>query len=1073
MRARHRRQRLGRLVALAWGLVAAGGPPVLAQSDLESPFLYAYDFSFLKRAQPQHVIFSERDHFEYYYSQFSGPAPIDDGRGSLSYLYCTGVRQCTEVWIPSFVCDVRMALERAKRYFDGYRGTTVNLKGRRIPVYFSYGPDDRTVSDGDTTTNLYGSTLYIQLRSAYERPSLGLATAIHEYFHVVQNENGWGRSATLREGTAQWATDEPIPLAVRSTGWDGAPPTTADMLNEYAAADRAIPRPHRLFQLEEGADTNAYLSAYFWKYYAEQIADSIGPGEFGAIIEVGLRAAQEELVQAVGRPFHPQDPMAGFQEIFGRYVTTMAAPRYRPDSEARAWMGLRDTAVGSGANRVPQENAPVRTPLMAVEFMNRPERPHVPSPDGTYPYQRDQTLPKPAWTDGERAARFRDQQRLWSWANPVQFGEYYYVSLLRPEAVDKPTRLWISIQSGEGGAEATWVGGVVKRRPDGSHAGLPQRIRVTTVEDALVVLDDFGARGGPEDYAEVLVGLANVSPGGAAGKAGVGFIVTPVFQDQVCDVLVDARTVCLWRSSSGNRATFTDGDEIEVRVDLSDRVHVSQSDTPEADQTTLRLEAVEPADRPERGPLALKTLAEGAAAAVRLLDATAFTYTIRFGLAEQERMPAGAYRVRLAAESLLRLGTHDGLADLAKDDSFRFTYRPPPPYVRRVVVRQGGELMYQAAWVDGTPGRAREGGVQQHLRADRQAPEIEIELTFSRMIGLAPSVRLGDAAVPMEARPGHTTWVGRVSPSALGLPEEGTGMVMLTLEIQASDEWNMELDTDPSTKPVPVDGELPEDPRQGWSGYEPSAVGLGWTETNHALPFQLRKAEAAAAPASAVAGECSRHGQLLEACDGDVIVTYLCDVPPEIQARTERGEMETSITSDNLLVEHVRVVTPTGEEYIQKPLPLQWREWNRSPCAATYEHCYAGPEETVRPFEASICEGDGAVECLRQQGAVCEPACEEICGYWRSIPLPPERAARRRGERFYTPCWSGGHKAVLCQCGTGECAATEIISKEEQDRRWEEDLRTGIGGLMPGWCEGHDVEWAFGCKGGTPPAGSR
>lgn len=1069
---RERRQVAGASLVIAALLLGGAAPPASAQDD-DSVFLqrYAVSAAAISHAQQVTVVFSEEDHFEYHYTQFD-TLPfglIDDRQGLTSFVSCVRGGDCAQVFIPTFVCDIRMALERAKRYFDQYADTHVTLHGR-IPVDFGYGFADKTQPDGNTVSNGYGDTRSITLRSGYERPSLGLATAIHEYFHVVQNARGWPRQRTLREGTAEWATDQPIPLAVRGTTWL-VRPATADMLNEYANDQRNLPDPHDLFLTEP--DTNAYLSSYFWKYYAEQIADAIGPGELGAILDLGARAGQEDLANAIGRPFNPADPLAGFQQIFGRYVTTMAAPRWRPDSPAKAWMGIRDTALGPGANADPRENAVVRTPPPAGQFMNKPTKPHYSSPDGSHPYQRERTLPQRAMTDDERVQRFREQRRFWSWGAAVPFGAYLFVSLPPPRAIRKPTTLWICVDSADGyGDDHLWLGGVVKRRPDGAHAGVPQPIRTSPTGKNLVVVQDFGGLGGPEDVPEVLVGLGNASRSRASGTAQLGFIVTPIFELHDCGD-DQWRSVCVPWSSSGNRTVFTDGDQLEVRMKLSSRVHVSAHDQPSAEQTTLRLEAVE-ADDPSRSPtLVLKGPAGSDAPAVRVNDAEAFIYTLRFGLADQPHMPEGAYRVRLTAESLLRLGYRgEGEMDETIDTSLRILYRPPPPYVTRVEAAQAGAVRYAGSWDTSAPtGRLLNVEQRSVIPTKPDSPPVEITVSFSRDLDLPPRASIGNVAVPLHRGRDWRTWTGQFTPAALGLPESGPG-AELPVAIRAHED-HKPLDADPRTIPVPKDDVtvLRADAR-AWRNYESIFDGGPlWTDVNHLLLFGHEPPRPP--PPATPAGAC-HYGEERSVCAGDVVVRYHCSVSPEEQKRLNEPGVFASLSDDGTawLEEVGERETPQGRQAITKPIPLSWQEDRRDPCPYA-ERCVEAPYERLYPdWVENTCEGQGPA-CRQKIEATCRPVCSEICGYWR--PLLDEQGAAR-AKSFYAPCWDDGDRTVLCTCGPKGCEKTSLHERHFGDQlSLEERMRSHF--LLHRHCwdtGGEGFEWIGECDGGPPTStGSR
>ncbi len=612
-------------------------------------------------------------------------------------------------------------------------------------------------------------------------PARGLMTTpIHEWFHVVQ-DNHWtiavgrgrrwvtGRGSaaykTAVEGTAEWASDLPIPLRPEDIPWrklgkdrDGlATSITADEVNDYfwsrrddwvsddLASDGLFGR-----HMSHDGKTNLrpYESVFFWKYFAHRA----GSGEDD------LAAMKKFWDKFHGRNYYGRSQ---FIETVGSLAPTTGRrqERFRKFYEdyVGATLGQMDKAgrIGLTDDAFSADNSwSLNVPYKIFSW--------------SYYSKRPETVPsQPARNEREI------QQRLSRIARRVQgikpYGLKSFVIELpgrypsprmhaygRGKGVVRPRRnevthlflqvagdstrkeAWGAVALTHHGRKAEYRGADKGRKVSDPARRIDLKSLDFSLQEARTTLSrrplayyhmrSFNEVGRTE---RIWLGLINLDETEKARWIEVAYAATPFFEAYYQDARDKPRgrlysrtgTVRFIESQPARvppKESFESGDVITVEVDLSDAVHLGAGDDIPAKRRTLSAEVFDTRGR--------KVAVEKESYSRRFNSGNRYRY--RFALPESIK-DYGTYTIVFKATSLLKLGPEDEHTD----DSFKFTVSEARPIVKRVRLHRDGA----PAFLDSRSGAFR----------PVTPGEVKVEILFDRKMNVRkpPEIKFKDQAI--------------------------------------------------------------------------------------------------------------------------------------------------------------------------------------------------------------------------------------------------------------------------------------------------------------------------------------
>jgi hypothetical protein len=678
-------------------------------------------------------VLEESDPFVFVISQNALDAAAEGDE--LSHLYGTQFSYHGQVVpVHGLILQIRDTILSAKAYCDR-NGMAVSdwtsretvEPTRRFPVTIrELRQNGRPVG---SATLAWASYNHIEVnRSTVRYPSddIVLSAVLHEFFHIVQYreavkypifEHGNAPAASY-EGTAEWFTDQPIPLPPtmlrrflpRFT--EPEAPRTADDLNSYAGGRH--PQWFTRMQvgvLQKPKPADLYRNVIFFHHLAEKTGGDDPAAQFRKItaflkdaaryIKLNVRytdtQANEEFVKSVasilpGAGSHTQK----FRDFFASFIAANVVQGgggrlgYRDEGFPKYCCGEYGGETG--------------------ELFVRSRGHYSTSPYDTHPPLQAEVA------DSDDEIRRRLNEHSIAPAKRVQpLGTYYTVLTLpdapegRPswagrdigEDVQGITRAFVQV-SGEKEPER-WAAAIVTQ----SRGRRDQRgrgVRFSRVDDfqleaqpalaqdpsAFTVIEDFG-RGPPGvDTQRIWIGVANLDTQNRVRGGRVSYVVTPFFEPSYGDAAGEdergTRTVSFVssepeRESEDGERVFHPGDRVTLEVDLSDKIHEGPDQEIPEEKRSLEVRILDE----DGGEFEVEE------EEVRCTDAEKHTYRYAFTLPE-EPSSFGNMKLVLTVRSLLKLGEKD-----KNQEEWEFELASIRPVVERVGLgRPNGRVFYDS-----------------------------------------------------------------------------------------------------------------------------------------------------------------------------------------------------------------------------------------------------------------------------------------------------------------------------------------------------------------------------------------
>jgi len=834
------------LVWLALALALAAWPTEQAQGALE--YYDANDSVFESYTT---IVFSASDSFIYYVAPPPGNMSYPGSHTNL------GTRNFTApdgaiVPVPVYILNVRMALEAAHSYAKSH-GMDISgsySSSNRFPVYVAPVEGASRRGTGAWATGTKAETVYRSLASWYMTIDPGLSTRdmitipIHEYFHLVQyvlwsinvhparmgltGRNSKAHQVAI-EGTAEFFTDQPIPINPIGVNLGAS---TTDQLNNYYS-DRSNFFIHTHMTLFDSSDDRTYESVFFWKCLAERSAGASHPTQM-AKIKAFWDGYSDRNVRGQSQFLEEVGSIAGgagrrldrFRRFFMEFVSASLV-QTGPD-------GFRDDAfAGKDSIRRPGKIArldrshysgstlpPIAQGVAANEGEIRQRLNEIATTDLPVSGFTDTTLPPfsfhtlvigPPDPWGPRDP----QTRIPTNPNPVQTKTQTFILVKGDQPRDDA---WQVVAYKQIGGNSVYDRGAGIQMQKIANFRLSSDIAIAGRPAAYMRVDGLA-----DTVNYVWLGIANYDVQEQADKFHYAWAVTPTFQEVYEPEGRTTTTVRFDRSNPQRDAdvSFHPGDELVLKVNLTDQIHQGRNSRIPANQRSLEVEVLDPSG----------TSVELQETDLSYIHQVDHLYSYRFKI-PQDVSHFGEYTVRWTLRSRLKLGE----GDKNVDESFKFELREDRPVVDNVILRTEQEMVYNNR--DNLlrplmPGKARvEIYFDQAMKQDTPA---EVKLDGNVLEGQWKGRSWWEAEIEVPSGQEFNSWTG-----------------FHRLDIQATAENGAKIDADSE-----MEGEQPDTDHRFFVGSVPPYVNkitmhaggkivyeaewTGWDGTSH--PFDTLHAD--------------------------------------------------------------------------------------------------------------------------------------------------------------------------------------------------------------------------------------
>lgn len=598
----------------------------------------------------------------------------------------------------------RNGLVAAKEYWDrqaAEAGITLNFWKPDQPILVLAGnpsaSDENAVAVAMFTKQLI---VFMPHWTGHLTPE---TTAIHEYFHFVQDavwHNGveedfrnlyiWQSKEPYRsfmaEMTAEWSTDEPIPVAQFS-----GPPVNSDDDNGYweHRGTMFVMTPDKAF-----FEKSSYAANIFIKYLAEQYSGG-DPGDAQETLKLirdmslkGLRA--DTFFQTIAESLPDRlKTYPEWQENWKQFFTRFCASNHVQNAAVTAELAERLGYFDPGA-ATPNASG-VRVSKGWSEDSSK-------APGALYP--------EPAQDDNERKKRLEALLGGDETIEPLAYRLHQISSYMNSRG-PAPRPVYVLARGvansdvfilrqkyPASGAEYARVNATFERVPAFTFLGQ----REAKEPEAFAVIDDFQRNA--SEIQEIWVGLVN--PGPPAPHLGQkviqwGYLASPRLIPFVTDSSKPSGTVDLVGGSALGNDAFDNGDTFELEIRSTGPLHRPGADLNNLLPQDLSVELTG-LDSLER-KIDFE-LTDGKPFKVSGAEDTSsgdVSYNYRFsGRIAEDNAATGACRFRFRLTSLLNLGGKDEQID----ESFKFNLESIVPKVTEVVIhqesREGAPLIYDS-----------------------------------------------------------------------------------------------------------------------------------------------------------------------------------------------------------------------------------------------------------------------------------------------------------------------------------------------------------------------------------------
>jgi hypothetical protein len=678
-------------------------------------------------------VVQESDPFVFVISQNALDATAEGD--SLSHLYGTQYSYRGQVVpVHGLILQIRDTLLNARAYCErngvvvsDWTSRTVLERNRRFPVIIrELRQAGRPVESAIRAWASYDEIEVNRSTVRYPADDDILRSVLHEFFHVVQYRelvkhaifDPSDAPMASFEGTAEWFTDQPVPLppTMRRRFLPGYTqperPRTADDLNFYiwSRHDRWFTRM-QVGMLQRPESDDLYRNVIFFLHLAEKTGGDDPAAHFRKITTFLKNAAHfiklpnrytdkqlnEEFVKAVasilpGTGNHAQK----FRDLFESFI---AANVVQGGGGALGYRDKGFPAYCCSEYRGETGDLYVRS------------RGHY----STIPYDTHPPLQaEVADSDDEIRRRLNDSSI--APRKRVQPFSIYYTVLTLPDAPEgRP--YWAGRDIGEDveGITQAFVQVSGEREPERSAAAIVTQdrgrrdergrgIHFARVEgfrlesqpaidgnpSDFAVIEDFG-RGPPGvDAGRIWIGVSSLDTQQREGGGRVSFVVTPFFEPSYGDEAGEdergTRTVSFVssepeRESEDGERLFYPGDRITLEIDLSDKIHEGPDQAIPEEKRSLEIQILGEDDAE------LEVEEEE----LRCTDPEKHTYQYAFTLPE-EPASYGNMKLVFTVRSLLKLGEKD-----KNQEEWDFELVSIRPEVERVGVgRPEGRVFYDS-----------------------------------------------------------------------------------------------------------------------------------------------------------------------------------------------------------------------------------------------------------------------------------------------------------------------------------------------------------------------------------------
>jgi Mg-chelatase subunit ChlD len=646
------------------------------------------------------ILFSESDRFIYVIptESYSG-SPVDYPGGNVNM----GLREYKtpdgeSCYVPLYVLNIRMVLESAKNYFDE-KGLAVNdiSAGNRLNIYIkSVAPDsERDKNTGEARGGKKAQTQVKKISFSFGRymeidlalsPDNMLTTPVHEYFHLV-TEHIWGTGTSSQvnniavEGTAEWATDEPVPITPLvgpdySGNKDILKARTTNEINAYfkSRQDWFKYLSTSLFSHDQ------YDTVFLWKYLSQSFGGSMAIRSFWDKFSQGSRG-QNQFIQSIGAVTGGQgDLYSQYRKFYMDFVAANIV-------QVGAPLGFSDDAF---SNRPTIINIPRKVVRSHYSSSTRPQVQQTVASDNAEIQRRlDQTVVKISdinlfgmgmvVIDTPDGGIKPDSTEL---AKSIEEPMHIFLQASGDLARDDA---WGAVAVTQSGGERDSETANYNNVDRGKNIGMARLENFTLQKSpelngrssAYTHFDSFA-----RDIHFIWLGLANLDEKLEAKSAGYAFAITPVFQKSFANGEGrDTATVHFLKSTPERELNkdFHPGDRIELEVDLSDMVH--DGNDSDIDQKMRSLEIKISA--PDGSTLTVED------EKVSCSDLNLYHY--RYGFTIPKNVDkVGKMTVEWTVRSRLKLGEQDKKIDR----SFTFNLSKVKPKVLEVKLKRDSETFF-------------------------------------------------------------------------------------------------------------------------------------------------------------------------------------------------------------------------------------------------------------------------------------------------------------------------------------------------------------------------------------------
>lgn len=531
---------------------------------------------------------------------------------------------------------------------------------------------------------------------------------VHEYFHLVQSAIWYeGKdeyqhqtslfqkpySDFLHDMTADWATDEPIQIPASP----GYPATNIDLTQNYLnhSGSRFIEEGDQRFFADVdrnyrgiGFKPRQYQASLLIKYWAEQMAGQQDKSSAPQLLKALRRIQQlgglnhDGFFLGLTEPLPPQFDAPGeeyrWQQFFRHFCASNVIQRASCRKDTNDPIGYHDEAFQS----------------INSTFDNKIERTLRSESRVSF----DRIWAEPALTDAERIARLKT---LRGGTDEIRALSHKLYLLKLENKRSQPRTIFLHAE-GEPGTDLY----LLRQQPplysehwrdDGSMDLLSEftfsdQTDSDSPADFTVVENVDLRRQG--DY--LWLGLVNGATKSQNRKVRWCYLATPALMEFQSTVhRGDTSTVRLVKGDSLSRwqsdlQQFADGDEFELRIQTSGALHRSEADLNDLRKEDVSLDFKVLDRHNNEVPL---EIVNGRTFKVRAkphqLEPNAWDYFIS-GKLQSGIDYEGLCRFRICISSPLNLGPQDEQID----ESYKFELNPLNPYLDRVEIRQGEQLIY-------------------------------------------------------------------------------------------------------------------------------------------------------------------------------------------------------------------------------------------------------------------------------------------------------------------------------------------------------------------------------------------